>query len=134
MNIKSLFSLVLIALSVTVFGQRKIETTFIVDGECDMCKKRIEGALDTKGIIFSEWDVEKKQLFVVYKPKKISIDEVHERINNVGHDTERSLAPDSIYEGIHHCCRYRATASPHMMEAPSDTLSDDAPRHIRSHE
>ncbi len=133
MSAKHLLSTILIFASIAVMGQRKVETTFIVDGECEMCKDRIEGALDTKGIIFSEWDVEKKQLFVVYRPKMIAIEDIHKRINAVGHDTEHSLAPDSVYETIHHCCRYRATVSPEMM-TPPDTLSDDAPQHIRSHE
>lgn len=133
MTIKHLFSFLLIAASISVIGQRKIETTFIVDGECNMCKKRIESALETKGIIFSEWNVDSKELFVAFKPKKITIGEIHERINSVGHDTERSLASDSIYSTIHGCCRYRSTQSPEMTP-PSDTLSDDTPMHIRSHE
>jgi mercuric ion binding protein len=119
----------------SIHAQKKVETTFIVDGECNMCKERIEGALDAKGVLFSEWNVETKQLFVAYRPGKISIEEIHERINNVGHDTERSSAPDSIYENIHGCCRYRATPSPQMEGViPPDTLSPIAPAHIRSHE
>ncbi len=116
-----------------IWAQKKIETTFIVDGECDMCKKRIEKSLDTRGVLFSEWNVETKELFVAFRPGKISIDEIHALINNVGHDTERSLAPDSVYNNIHHCCRYRSTSSPHMI-TPPDTLSPNAPAHIRSHE
>lgn len=121
--------------SQSICAQKKVETTFIVDGECNMCKKRIEGALDTKGVLFSEWNVETKQLFVAYRPGKISIEEIHQRINNVGHDTERSSAPDSIYENIHGCCRYRGTPSPQIQSVlPPDTLRPNAPAHIRSHE
>jgi periplasmic mercuric ion binding protein len=128
--LKNIMVIALLITSTSVFAQRKIETTFKVDGECNMCKKRIEKALDVPGVIFAEWNIEKKEAFVVYKPKKISIDEIHQHINAVGHDTERSLAPDSVYEQIHHCCRYRVDKS---SVAPSDTIDFRAPEHYKRH-
>lgn len=89
-------------------AQKKTEeTTFKVGGECNMCKKRIENALDVKGVRFAEWNPETETLFVAYKPKKISLDKIHELIAEVGHDTEKVKAKDEVYENIHGCCRYR---------------------------
>ena len=130
-SFKYSITLFLLISSFVAFGQRKIETTFKVDGECEMCKKRIEKALDVPGVIFAEWSIEKKEAFVVYKPKKIGIDEIHQRINAAGHDTERSLAPDSVYEQIHHCCRYRVDPA---SVTPSDTIDFRAPEHYNHQE
>lgn len=84
-----------------------IEINFIVDGICDMCKDRIEGALDVKGIKFSEWNEDTHNCTVVYKSKKITEKEIHQLIANVGHDTDSIKATDETYNNIHHCCKYR---------------------------
>lgn len=96
-----------------VFSQKKIETTIHVDGVCDMCKKRIERALDVPGIIYAEWDKKTHKLQVVYRPKKISEDRIHQLLNEAGHDTEKSKAPDDRYESLADCCRYRDENNPH---------------------
>ena len=65
---------------------QKQQDTIMVDGLCDMCKTRIETCLDVKGVWFAEWDIETKKLFIVYKPKKISKEEIGALLNGVGHD------------------------------------------------
>ncbi len=44
---------------------------------------------------------------VVYKPKKISEEQLHVLLNSVGHDTQSRKASDQEYAGIHSCCKYR---------------------------
>jgi copper chaperone CopZ len=110
-SFKTYFSLFAFTLlfSVAVNAQKNdpITLKFEVSGICEMCKERIEKALDTKGIRFANWDVETGELEVVYKPNKISEEEIHQRIADVGHDTEKVTASDEAYDSVHHCCKYR---------------------------
>ena len=86
---------------------KKTETHFRVDGLCGMCKTRIENAIDVKGVVYSEWNRDTKDLFVVYKSNRIQEEQLHQLINQVGHDTEKSKATDEAYGAIHGCCKYR---------------------------
>lgn len=95
-------------------AQSKVETRFAVRGVCEMCKKRIENATDIKGVVFSEWNAEKQELFLVYKPKMVTLETIHKRIQAVGHDTELGQASDSAYSKIHSCCRYRTEKESHI--------------------
>ena len=91
-------------------AQKKVETRFQVSGVCGMCKERIEKATDIPGVVFSEWDKEKQELFLVYKPEEIPLDSVHARIQAVGHDTEKGKANEVDYNSVDMCCRYRDPA------------------------
>lgn len=109
---KTIFITILISLISTIgLGQEKkkktTEINFKVDGICDMCKNRIEDALDVKGIKFSEWNVDSHNCIVAYKPSLITEKEIHQLIADVGHDTDSTKATDSVYNKIHHCCKYR---------------------------
>lgn len=92
-------------------AQSKVADTIHVNGVCEMCKKRIEQALDVKGIWLAEWNMETKKLYVVYKPKRISKQEIGALLAAVGHDNELAKASDEVYEGIHGCCKYREPAT-----------------------
>lgn len=105
----SLFSIIFLG-SLSLSAQKKVETTFHVSGVCDMCKARIEKATDVDGVVFSEWDKDKQELFLVYKPADIPVDSVHTLIQLAGHDTEQGKATDECYDKIHGCCRYRDAA------------------------
>lgn len=85
----------------------KVTTTFKVMGVCDMCKERIEAAVDVKGVSFAEYQTDSQKLTVTYKPEVISIDKIHDLIATVGHDTELKKAPDSVYQSLPGCCKYR---------------------------
>jgi hypothetical protein len=93
-----------------ILAQEKVETSFHVSGVCGMCKERIEKATDVNGVVFSEWDKDKQELFLVYKPDVIPLDSVHSRIQAVGHDTEKGKAPEENYTAIDGCCHYRDPA------------------------
>ena len=91
------------------FAQKKGTETveFEVSGICGMCKERIENALDVNGVKFVEYTTGTHMCKVVYKSDKISEDELHQLLNEAGHDTEKSLASDEQYQTVHACCRYR---------------------------
>ncbi|MEX0811505.1 MAG: heavy-metal-associated domain-containing protein [Chitinophagales bacterium] len=87
-------------------GKKTIEIH--VDGICEMCEKRIEDAVyKLKGIQYADWQIESKMLTVTYKSNKVSQEEIEKAIIAVGHDTENFTSPDSAYNKIHNCCKYR---------------------------
>lgn len=89
------------------------ETSFNVSGNCGMCKERIEKtAVNIDGVEKAEWNKETKVLTISHKPG-IDIHAVHQAIADAGHDTEGHLAPDSVYENLPGCCKYRDNSNTH---------------------
>ena len=107
--IKRTFLLILFSsISVLSYGQKKmVEDTIRVEGVCDMCKERIELALDLKGIRFAEWSPESKDLILAYRSDKITEEEIRKAVANAGHDNGDFIAPDSVYRELPECCLYR---------------------------
>ncbi len=105
----SFFLLLFLFAATTVsFSQDKNVTANIkVFGNCMMCEERIEAALDKSGIKFASWNAETKNLEVVYNSRKITEQEIHERIAAVGHDTEKVKAKNEVYAELPYCCLYR---------------------------
>lgn len=110
-------NIVIIALALCSFqlvnaqekNNKKItESSFKVDGVCEMCKERIENAaLRTSGVKLANWDVKTHELKVVYKTSKTDEEAIQKSISEVGHDTEKHTADSAAYMSIHPCCRYR---------------------------
>lgn len=116
--IKYIFSLILfVGLFSTAFGQEaesdlqvvdKVETeTFKVYGNCGMCKKTIEGSLkEVSGVSTAIWDKESKEMKVSYDSKIISLDDIKQKIADVGYDTDTHRAKADVYNGLPGCCQY----------------------------
>ena len=98
-------------LGFSMFAQKKTEITFEVSGVCGMCEDRIEKSLDIPGVIMADWEIKSKQLSVAYNIKKISESQIHQRVADAGHDTEKVKATDEVYANLHGCCKYRDGAS-----------------------
>jgi copper chaperone CopZ len=92
---------------------KKAETKFTVYGNCGMCEKRIETALDLKGITFSDWDRNTKEVYIKYNPRIVSEDELHKLITAVGHDTNKMKADTTVYSKLPGCCLYRENPNTH---------------------
>lgn len=79
---------------------------FEVAGVCNMCKERIENGALIKGVKMAEWDKEKQLLKVVYKSNKVTLDDIHKAVAEVGHRTEKYEASASAYDNLPECCKY----------------------------
>lgn len=102
-------------ISMTVWAQSIVSTDIKVYGNCTMCKKRIEKALDHNGIKQAVWDVKTKNLHVVYNSSKISVQEIHQLVADAGHDTDLIKAKDEVYATLPFCCLYReGNSAPHQ--------------------
>ena len=97
---------VVATMAITAQAQ-KAELTFGVSALCGMCENRIEAAFDQKGIVAADYNLETKQLHVVYKAKKWNEESLHKLATGVGHDTDKYKATDEQYANMHGCCKYR---------------------------
>ncbi|MGC6421794.1 MAG: heavy-metal-associated domain-containing protein [Flavobacteriaceae bacterium] len=83
------------------------QNEFIVLGNCEMCQKRIEkAALTVKGVKMAQWDIPSNILQVVYNAQKIELQQIHQAVAAVGHDTDSHQAPDGVYAALPLCCLY----------------------------
>lgn len=80
--------------------------TFKVYGNCEMCKKTIETALDTEGIYYSNWNKDSKIIKVKFDSTMYSVDQIHVLISNAGYDTETTRATEEAYMRLDECCQY----------------------------
>jgi periplasmic mercuric ion binding protein len=78
-----------------------------VNGNCEMCKKRIEkAAFSVKGVKSAEWHIDDHVLHLIINEEKCSLFEVEKAIAKVGHDTDNVRATDEDYAKLHGCCIY----------------------------
>ena len=85
--------------AVSIKAQKTVETSFQVSGVCEMCKARIEKAVDVKGVKSADYDLDTHTLTIAYSSKKISESDIHQLLNEVGHDTEKSTSVRSNTTG-----------------------------------
>ena len=104
---RTLLFLFALLCSVQVQAQGSVKLEFTAKGCCPMCEDRIVAALDVPGVRAVEWDQFKEKAMVVYKPKKISEEQIQQLVADAGHDTDLFTATDEAYNGLEACCLYR---------------------------
>lgn len=106
---KNIVLVLALLIGATVYGQNKNAKAVIpVDGVCMMCKERIEKAsIKTKGVKSAVWNLETKELNVIYDERKTTLAKINAAVANVGHDTEQVKASEESYNSVHACCKYR---------------------------
>lgn len=93
-------------------SEKGVKTASVkVYGNCGMCERRIEGALnELEGVRSAAWDSATGMLSVTYETKKVTLLQVEEKVASVGHDTDAVRAPDAVYDKLHGCCKYERPA------------------------
>ncbi len=108
---------IIIVIAVVFFGMtanaqdkvkdKNAKVSFRVDGNCDMCKKRIEkAAFGVPGVKSATWDVSSEQLNLIINEEKANVQDVQKAVAKVGHDTEGEKASEEAYSKLHTCCAY----------------------------
>lgn len=113
---KRFFFLILISLfSLPSFAQgNDLKTdTFKVEGNCDMCKKRIEDAAYSKGVKRADWTAENHMLVVTYRPSKTNLETIQKNIAKVGHNAGEVVADVKDYDQLPGCCQYKTNSCDH---------------------
>lgn len=86
--------------------KKYVTETFWVNSDCDMCKARIERACDLKGVRSAVYDKDQFLITVVFRPDKITLEEIHEAIASIGYDTSMREASEEAYLALPDCCQY----------------------------
>ena len=80
---------------------------FTVYGNCGMCEKTIEVSLsDVEGVRSADWNKEDDQLSVIFSSDVISLDEIKQKVADVGYDSDSHRATDEVYNKLPGCCQY----------------------------
>ena len=122
--LKSLFVFSLLFTSF-LYAQTITKSTFMVKGDCAMCKERIETAAKKTGATTANWNASTQQLDLEFDATKTSADQILKEIANVGHDNEKYTASDSVYENLASCCHYERAPSFLKKEITEKPLQQD---------
>lgn len=87
------------------------ETLIAVQGLCEMCKERIENAAEKiPGVSLASWNMESRELHIVYDPLQTSPQAIARAVARAGHDAGDNKADDQTYNALPDCCKYRNTS------------------------
>ncbi|MFN0031215.1 MAG: heavy-metal-associated domain-containing protein [Flavobacteriales bacterium] len=106
LNQKIIYLLVVVIFGSCNNGTLNTKSEFKVWGNCSMCKKTIENALDVNGVIEADWNKDTKMMKVSYDSTLIKLDALQQLIVQAGYDTEKYTAEQSTYNSLHECCQY----------------------------
>lgn len=93
------------------FAQTPAGKTFLVKGNCSMCKDRIESTAKKAGATTAVWSADTQQLTVNFDDSKTTAENILKKIAAAGHDNEHFTAPDEVYKNLPSCCLYPRTPS-----------------------
>ena len=83
------------------------DISFGVRGNCGMCKKTIEKAVNkVDGVSSANWDVDKKKIDVSFDDTKTDEMAIHNAIAASGYDTEKVSGNEEAYSSLPGCCKY----------------------------
>lgn len=83
------------------------DLSFGVRGNCGMCKRTIEKAVNSiEGIANVNWDKNKKKIDVSFNKAKTNEMAIHKAIAASGYDTDKVLGNEEAYKGLPGCCKY----------------------------
>ena len=112
-------------LSIFLFSNFSAQTkTFKakVEGNCGMCKERIETAVKAdKNVKSADWSMSKKVLTVSYDASKTDKKAILKSVADVGHDNEMFRASDKAYVDLDACCQYDRPDNSKKMAKNADT-------------
>lgn len=105
-----LFTLVAVMFTQIATAQEKkakFETVVIqTSAECGDCEERIEGLLNyTKGVNYSELDVESKKLTVKFQPANITLETIKQKLVELGYDADEMKANPEEQKKLPSCCQ-----------------------------
>lgn len=89
-------------------GPFTVVKTFKVYGTCEMCKHRIEISIGKlSGIWSADWNVDSKSVVVKYDRSKIDMDKIEKIVADAGHDTDKFMAKEEVFNKLPECCQYQ---------------------------
>ena len=107
---KNVFIMSVLMFAFSAFGQHKkskIDTAYInTSALCGDCKERIESTLNfQKGVKYADLSLETKIATCVYKPSKVSLDELRLALVRIGYDADEMKANPEAVKLLPKCCQ-----------------------------
>lgn len=97
-------------LSIFLFSNFSAQTKSFkakVEGNCGMCKERIEMAAKAdKNVKSADWSMSKKVLTVSYDASKTDQKSILKSVAEAGHNNEMFRVSDKVYDDLDSCCQY----------------------------
>ena len=91
-------------------NDKNTKDTFSVEGNCSMCKKRIEkAALSLNGVKYAKWNKKSGDFSIIYNNEKVNIQEIRSKIAQSGHDNGEYATTTEVYDKLPDCCKYKDT-------------------------
>lgn len=104
-------------------AKNETHAMFAVNGNCDMCKARIEKAAKAvAGVISATWSPKDQVLHLNFDASKTDQNKISKAVAQAGHDTALDQAPDSVYSDLPPCCLYDRGA---MKSKPANQAKHD---------
>ncbi len=97
--------------------------SFLVSGNCGLCKSRIEAAAKSAKAQTATWDSKTHLLTISYDSTKTSQEHIQEKIAAAGHDNGIYKASDAAYKKLSECCHYDRTSPTTGTDQALHTLS-----------
>jgi len=88
-----------------IFAQTLNKNQFLVKGNCEMCKERIETTALKAGASAARYSVD-NQTLTLETNENISTDDILKKVAEAGHDNEKFKTSDETYEKLPSCCHY----------------------------
>jgi len=106
-----LFGMLLLMVTFSARAQeqknKNAKYTIEVNGNCELCKKRIEkAAFSISGVKYAIWNVDTHQLNLILNEEKTTLLDVKKAVARAGHDTDVVKATEEAYSNLHSCCQY----------------------------
>ncbi|MFT4092208.1 MAG: cation transporter [Niabella sp.] len=111
-----------------LFAQTQKTDTFSVNGECGMCKKKIETAAKAAGATFADWNKDSKKLTVKYQGANTDLSKIQQKIADAGYDNEGVAATDEAYHRLDECCQYERKAKTAGAQIKANSCCDSKTR------
>lgn len=101
------FAVLFVQVATAQEKKAKFETVVIqTSAECGDCQERITSMLNyTKGVKFSELDIESKKLTVKFQPSKISLETIKQKLVELGYDADEMKANPEAQKKLPSCCQ-----------------------------
>ncbi len=105
------------------FAQTSVKNEIIkVQGNCGMCKNKIEKAAKAGGATTAFWNEHTRALAVSYNSAGTNSEKIQKAIAASGYDTQHFEASDKAYNKLMGCCQYErntaVTASTTLCKNP----------------
>jgi copper chaperone CopZ len=105
-QIRLFFTLITLALGISMVQAQDREEVIPVSGNCGMCKANIEKAAKKARVSFADWNKDTKMLTVKYDAKQTQSAAIQQAVAEAGYDTRDIRGNDDAYKKLHECCQY----------------------------